>query len=210
MFIPHLTVHIPNSDWEREYPEKVIGFRLDGIRENGTIGFYGAPESEAQRIGNRPAWELDRWAPHAFCVTHDHIAPYRGCKCGWYVTTDMQQLSEYTTPGYGLDVSLQTVDRIQHRSVVVEVTAHGPKMRPGRSDPDSSFRATWVSLNGRCWIRDDVPEETVVRTKNRYPFLRIERFGDLSEVPEMAERSKDSSLISEPELITQCAEWTRI
>ncbi|MET8795356.1 hypothetical protein ABZV91_02675 [Nocardia sp. NPDC004568] len=182
-------------DWYPDLPEKVVGFRLDGIRPNGTIGFYGAPESTCPRIGDRPVdgW---KWTPAAFCVQPEHstvpphVSPYRRCKCGWFVTTDMQELSEYTTAGYGLDVSCTTVDYIQRRPVVVEVTAHGPKMAAGRDDPLSTFRATWVSLNGRCWIRDDIPQETVKRTQGLFPFLKIERFHHLSEVPAMVERTQ--------------------
>jgi hypothetical protein len=196
-------------DWYPEYPEKVVGYRLDGIRENGTIGFYGAPESEALRIGDRPTWGW-RWTPHAFCVQSvhstrpSHVAPYRGCKCGWFVTTDIQELSEYTTTGYGLDVSLTTVDYIQHRPVVTEVTAHGPKMAAGRDDPASTFRATWVSLSGRCWIRDDIPQETVDNTQRLFPFLTIGRFRHLSEVPAMARRARAED---GPPVRSQCREW---
>ncbi|MGI5222282.1 hypothetical protein [Nocardia sp. CA-290969] len=198
-------------DWYPDYPEKVVGFRLDGIRENGTIGFYGAPESESPRIGDRPDLMWKRWTPHAFCAKRanffrePHVAPYRRCKCGWFVTTDMQELSEYTTAGYGLDVSCTTVDYIQRRPVVVEVTAHGPKMAAGRDDPLSTFRATWVSLRGRCWIRDDIPKKTVKRTQLLFPFLQIERFSHLSEVPAMVKATAPES-----EFIGQKREWIPI
>lgn len=188
---------------ETEYPEKVHGFRFDGIRKNGTIGFYGAPESEGPRIGNRLPRNYKKWTPAAFCALTEHVSPSRGCLCGWFVTEKIEELIEYQTHGFGLDVSATTVDVIENRPVITEVIGHGPKRRAGRNDPASAVRVTWVSLYRRVWIRDDIPDRTVRRTKSHWPFLRIERFGDLSELPGLVERSNRAGGVK----LSQNREW---
>lgn len=195
-----------------DLPEKVIGYRFDGIRENGSIGAYGAPESDvAPRIGERPRVAVRTWTPHAFCCretmfpTYCHVAPYRGCKCGWFVTPDIHELAEYTHTGPGMSVTRTDTTPIHQRPVIVEVTAHGPKMGVGRSDPRSTFRTTWASMNGRCWIHEDVPQRTVRLALHHWPFLKIERFGDLSEVPAMVERVSGKN----PQPRSQRREWSQ-
>lgn len=165
-------------------PEPVTkGFRLDGIRLDGRIGFYGAPEAAGPRIGDRPApGEQRRWTPAAFCVSHKHISPDPACVCGWRVTGRVEDLAGLPS-GSGLDVSLRCNDDIAARPVVAEVSAWGPTLEgiPG-DDPPSTTRTTWMRLEGRIWIREDIARPVVRAARRRYPYARIERYRDLDEL----------------------------
>ncbi|WP_454194320.1 hypothetical protein [Nocardia sp. Marseille-Q1738] len=170
-------------DARASLPEVVHGYRFDGIRPNGTIGFYGAPEAKGPRFGNRPSDDRARWTPAAFCVQHDHIAPVWDCWCGWHVVADLTELAEYRPSGLGLDVSLRGRDDIAARPVIAEVTARGPKL-PGLNlkDPPSTVRATWLRLEGRIWIREGVARPIVRAARRRYPYARIERYSSIGEL----------------------------
>lgn len=174
-----------------------IGYRLDGIRVDGRIGFYGAPDADpvrCPRLRDRPMRpgrpkreERGRWTPAAFCISHSHISPAVDCVCGWRVTTDMFDLVDLPD-GPGLDVSMQRNDNIGRRPVVVQVSAWGPTLPavPGE-DPDSTVRTTWMRLEERIWIAKDVHRDAVRKARRWYPWARIERFGDLLDLAEALE-----------------------
>ncbi len=95
----------------------------------------------------------------------------------------MTNLAELPSPMSGLDVSLMCNDNIPERPVVTEVTARGPKLRGVRpNDPASTVRTTWMRLESRIWIREDIPRTVVRAARRRYPFARIERFRSVAEL----------------------------
>ncbi|MEV6660625.1 hypothetical protein [Nocardia fluminea] len=174
-----------------------IGYRLDGIRNDGRIGFYGAPDADPvrcprlrdrPRLPNRPQREEHgRWTPAAFCISHPHISPAVDCVCGWRVTTDMFDLVDLPD-GPGLDVTMQRNDNIGRRPVVVKVSSWGPTLPPiPGEDPDTTVRTTWMRLEERIWIDKDVHREAVRKARRWYPWARIERFGDLLDLAEALE-----------------------
>ncbi|WP_280505937.1 hypothetical protein [Nocardia farcinica] len=83
---------------------------------------------------------------------------------------------------------------IRARAVVAEVTGHGLCL-PGnfRDDTPTTVRVDRLRLEGRVWIRSRVDAGVVEAVQRRYPFVRIERFSHLSEVPDMVEGSKQST-----------------
>ncbi|MEU7764357.1 hypothetical protein AB0B25_04460 [Nocardia sp. NPDC049190] len=173
-------------------PDVVHGYRFDGIRPNGTIGFYGGPEAVAQpRIGDRPKEDRARWTPAAFCVRHRHIAPDWDCWCGWHMVADFTELSGYKTEGLGFDV-VRGRDDITARPVIAEVTARGPKL-PGvnLNDPPSTVRATWLRLEGRIWIHESVSRPIVRAARRRYSYARIERYGSVAELATAVEAGEN-------------------
>lgn len=173
------------------------GYRLDGLRDDGRIGFYGAPDADpvrCPRLRDRPQLprqpqreERRRWTPAAFCISHAHISPAVDCVCGWRVTTDMFDLVDLPD-GPGLDVSMQRNDNIGRRPVVVKVSSWGPTLAPiPGADPDTTVRTTWMRMEERIWIARDVSRDTVRKARRWYPWADIERFGDLLELAEALE-----------------------
>lgn len=178
------------DEWS-ELPDVMHGYRFDAIRPDGRIGFFGAAEAKGPRIGDRPA-PTERWTPAAFCLEVQHIAPSRECGCGWHITGDLLELSEYIPRGCGLDATRYhpshvrgafNRDAITSRNAVVEATAHGPKF-PGADSTDTArtVRATWLRLETRIWIRVGVPRPVVRAVRRRYPFAQVERFQNLEEL----------------------------
>ncbi|MFF0542094.1 hypothetical protein ACFYTF_04590 [Nocardia thailandica] len=160
------------------------GFRLDGLRDDGRIGFYGAPDADPRTcptIGSRPnPHEWQRWTPAAFCVSYIHISPDPDCVCGWRVCARVTDLAGLPS-GSGLDVSLRANDDIADRPIVAEVAAWGPTL-PGVSDPPGTVRTTWLRLESRIWVRRDIPRPLARKVSRRYPWATVGRFGDLDEL----------------------------
>lgn len=174
-----------------------MGYRLDGIRSDGRIGFYGAPDADpvrCPRLRDRPTIpgrpkgeEFGRWTPAAFCVSHAHISPAPDCVCGWRVSSELADLAGLPH-GSGLDVSLRRNDDIADRPVVAEVSAWGPTLAgiPG-DDPTSTVRTTWMRLHDRIWIRDDIPRDVVRKARRRYPYADVARFSDLDQLADQVD-----------------------
>lgn len=165
------------------------GYRLDGLRDDGRVGFYGAPDADpvrCPRIANRPRpHELHRWTPAAFCLYGHHIAPHpdprAACACGWRVCELVADLAGQEL-GHGLDVSLRHLDDVSLRPVVAEVSAWGPTLHSEAFDPAATVRTTWLRLESRIWIQRDVPLDLVKKVRRTYPWASVGEFRTLLEL----------------------------
>lgn len=127
------------------------GWRLDFVRPDGRVGWYGEPERNPDRddpfgLFARAA-HARRFTPRAFCVdTAAHPAPVPSCFCGWRLVSDPLELhpeatgthstgvrwswgtgstGHFGTPeGVGPD-GYDSRDNIIERAAIVEVIAIG-------------------------------------------------------------------------------------